>query len=90
MPTAGIPRAFDAFRSLSRSQKDLLQGSVKIVPLAEASSILEEHADHLGLHLQNTRYIAPKVSCNISPVHTGHFKAGFRCIPAVPVTWTPT
>lgn len=74
MPTAGIPRAFDAFRSLQRSQKELLQGSVMTVPLAEASSILEEHADHLGLHLQNTKYVAAKVSCNISPVDTGHIK----------------
>ena len=74
MPTAGIPRAFDAFRSLQRSQEELLQGSVKTMPLAEASSILEEHSDHLGLHLQNTKYVAAKVSCNISPVHTGHIK----------------
>ena len=57
-----VPRAFRAFRSLSRNQKDLLQGSVRTVPHADVRSTLEEHADYLGLNLRNTKYISPKVS----------------------------
>ena len=57
-----VPRAFKAFRSLPRDQKELLQGTVKTVPLADVRSTLEEHADYLGHNLRNTKYIAPKVS----------------------------
>ncbi len=57
-----VPRAFRAFRSLLRDQKELLQASVRTVPLADVRSTLEEHADYLGLNLRNTKYIAPKVS----------------------------
>lgn len=57
-----VPRAFKAFRSLPKDLKELLQGSRTAIPLADVRSTLEEHADHLGLNLRNTKYIAPKVS----------------------------
>lgn len=47
-----------------------MQGSVKSVPLADVHSTLEEHADHLGLHLRNTKYIAPKVTLTDADIKT--------------------
>ena len=39
-----------------------MQGCVKYLPAVDVTSTLDKHADHLGLHLRNTKYIAPEVS----------------------------
>ena len=38
-----------------------MQGCVKSLPAVDITSMLDKHADHLGLHLRNTKYIAPEV-----------------------------
>ncbi|CAK0735575.1 hypothetical protein CVIRNUC_000603 [Coccomyxa viridis] len=57
---AGATRAFGAFKSLEKRERKLLQGRVKSLPAADITSTLDKHADHLGLHLRNTKYIAPE------------------------------
>lgn len=76
----GVPRAFEAFNGLQQSQKELLQGCINSVPLADVHSTVDEHADHLGLHLRNTKYIAPKVRLMIGHAASARDRA---CAPAL-------
>ena len=76
---SGSTNAFGAFRNLNKRERVLLHGSVLSLPPADSQSTLDKHADHLGLHLRNTKYIAPEVKqrtlCYLACVPSNRWQA---------------